>query len=138
MKTTRWMWGSVVGAALLAGCAANDGLSGGSVYRQVEAAVLAADQQAAPNCQDRQVVNTEVVEEPRVSVTPFDRAYTQALPDSRTGSGVVIPSSRSAETRHSRYVERWVVRRCGERAKYLVTVVPGNSGAPEISVKPEP
>jgi hypothetical protein len=117
-------------ALIAAGCSSNPfamgrgtGIAIGRQYAAAESKVLATDAADAPECTTRKVVNTEVVTRPQVSVTPFDQAYTHALPDTSkaTASPGVMPPP---ETSHSEFVERWTVSRCGERFHYRVTFRP--------------
>ena len=119
--------------AALSGCATGTTHTQGTLYMDTKAAVLAADNSAAPGCSSRRVLNTEVVDEPDLIVTPY---LEMRLP---TGP-VVVPRGSvydPAERRFSKAVERWTVERCGKQASYLVTFLPTDDGGTEISVKPE-
>jgi hypothetical protein len=119
--------------AALSGCATGTTHTQGTLYMDAREAVLAADNSAAPGCSSRRVLNTEVVNEPDVIVTP--------LPDTRVPNGpIVLPRGfvvDPTERRFSKSVERWTVEHCGKQASYLVTFLPADDGGTEISVKPE-
>jgi len=114
------------------------GLSSGALYRQAEVEVLEYDAHLAPECEDRRVVNTEVLEEPQIRVTPRDSVHNSyAWPHSGEYSGV--PPVHRGNARYSRFTERWVVRRCGERVIYKVTFTPVAHGSEiEVALLNEP
>lgn len=128
---------------LVAGCSSTPlglgvgtGLSTGALFRRAEAQVLAADQQAAPDCDHRHVLRTELVEGSRQGETAYDAMYTHGLPGNDPMTAPVPSGTRTLET--SRLVERWVVDRCGHFARYRVTFLPGMAREREIEVVPEP
>ncbi len=131
-------------AGLMAGCAdrssvfgTGHGIATGSLYRSAEAKVLEADAAAHPEAKDREVIATEVATPPLVSASPYDTAYSHALPDANRGDAGSFPARRDTETIHSKFVERWTVRRGNERSKYLVTFQPGPRNAAQIQVAAE-
>ena len=132
-------------AGLLAGCAENQlglgahhGIATGALYRSAEEKVLAADKAAAPDAASRKVVGTEVVTEPKVRATPYDTAYTHALPDANQVNSGAFPANRDVGgPTYSEFVERWTVLRGADRVNYKVTFRPGPNDRGDIQVVPE-
>ena len=128
---------------LLAGCSSSPlglgvgtGLSTGTLYRRAEAQVLAADREAAPDCEHRHVIQTEVVEGPRRGETAYDAMYTHGLSGNDPMAAPSPSGTRILE--QSRIVERWSVDRCGKFVRYRVTFQPGKAKEREIEVVAEP
>lgn len=132
-------------AGLVAGCAHSTlgpgkghGIATGALYRSAEARVLEADAKAHPDAADREVVDVEVVTPPVVRVTPYDAAYTHALPDVNKPESGAFPVRREMDTVYSKFVERWTVRHGADRSHYVVTYQPGPRNAAKVDVVPEP
>lgn len=135
---------ALAASLLVAGCASwsplglgvGTGLSSGELFRRAQARVLAADQAAAPDCTERRVLRTEVVEGSRAGETAYDALYLHGLPGNDPR---VMPAPSAARTlEQARWVERWVVDRCGRGMRYRVTFAPGKAREREIEVVPEP
>ena len=117
---------------LAAGCSAPEilnlggrtALATGALYRQAESIVFARDREAAPQCKDRSVAGTRLLEAPEAIADPHGGRDSVSFSGSGTPTSYVVPS----EHRYSRFVERWVIRRCDTEIVYRVTFTPSASG----------
>ena len=99
-------------------------LATGGLYRQAESIVMARDREAAPQCKERSVLGTRLLEAPEAVADPHGGRDSVSFSGSGTPSSYAIP----AEHRYSRFVERWVIRRCDTEVSYRVTFTPVASG----------
>lgn len=100
------------------------GLATGALYRHAESIVMARDRDAAPQCRNRSVRDTRLIEAPEAVADPHGGRDSVSFSGSGTPSSYVIP----AERRYSQFVERWVIQRCDTEVVYRVTFTPGASG----------
>lgn len=99
-------------------------IAAGALYRQAETVVLIRDREAFPECKERKVEKTALLEAPEVVAMPQESRDTVSFSGTGTPNSYVVP----VERRFSRFVEQWTVRHCGSNYLYRVTFLPSRDG----------